>query len=109
MDWDYTNHEVHVSMQGYVEKALRSVNHNRPTKSQHQLHSHVPPKYGAKVQHVELEDTSPPLDKSGKTLIQEVTGSFLFYAPAVDSTMLVTLSSLMAEQANPTKQTCKNA
>jgi hypothetical protein len=45
------------------------------------------------------------LDKAGKKFIQEVTGTFLFYARAVDATLLTALSSLAAKQANPTKRT----
>ncbi len=62
-------------------------------------------KYGSKVQHVKPNDTAPPLDESGKKFIQEVTGMFLFYVRAVNSTMLVTLSSLAAEHASPTERT----
>ena len=38
---------------------------------------------------------------------QQVTGTFLYYARAVDSTMLVALSALASEQAIPTKKTMK--
>ena len=37
--------------------------------------------------------------------IQQVTGTFLYYARAVDPTMLVTLSAIAADQASPTQQT----
>ena len=41
--------------------------------------------------------------------IQEVTGTFLFYARAVDPTMLVALSSIASEQSAPTTETMEKA
>ena len=107
LDWDYKNQEVHISMPGYVEKALTRFDHKPPTKPQHQPHPNQPIQYGAKTQRSQPEDTSPKLNKEKKKFIQEVTGVFLFYARAVDSTMLVALSALAAEQAAPTENTLK--
>lgn len=86
-----------------AKKVLKCFKQNKPTKPHHQ--PHPPPKYGSKVQHFKPNDTLPPLDKSSKKFIQEVTGMFLFYARVVNSTMLVTLSSLAAEHATPTERT----
>ena len=52
-------------------------------------------------------DDSPPLGKEDKSFIQQVTGTFLYYARAVDPTMLVALSSIASAQANPTEETMK--
>jgi hypothetical protein len=105
LEWDYKNREVHVSMPGYVKKALLRFNWPNPKKPQHQPYPHLPIQYGAKTQTSEPEDTSPRLDREKTKFIQEVTGVFLFYARAVDSTILVSLSALAAEQAAPTKRT----
>ena len=45
------------------------------------------------------------LDKENKKIVQQVTDTFLYYARAVYSTMLVALSALASEQASPTKKT----
>eukprot|EP00956_Cyclotella_meneghiniana_P010727 scaffold15031_cov47-Cyclotella_meneghiniana.AAC.1 len=105
MDWDYEQRKVHVSIPGYVGAALIRFQHPKPTKPQNQPYPHNPKKYGEKAQYVEPEDTSLPLNKDDKKFIQEVTGTFLFYARAVDPTMLTALSSLASEQANPTERT----
>jgi hypothetical protein len=105
MDWDYENHKVHVSIPGYVETALKRFKHPTPEKPQHQPYPHNPKQYGQKKQYVEAKDESPLLGKEDKKIIQEVTGTFLFYARAVDPTMLTALSSLAAEQCNPTERT----
>ena len=105
MDWDYEGGKVHVSIPGYVESALIRFQHPKPIKPQHQPHPSAPIKYGAKAQYAEPEDNSPLLSKDDKRFVQEVTGTFLFYARAVDPTMLVALGSIATEQANPTKRT----
>ena len=50
-------------------------------------------------------DTSPALSRQQKTFMQEVIGVFLYYAQAVDCTMLTALGSLATQQASPTETT----
>jgi hypothetical protein len=108
MDWDYDERVVHVSIPGYVvAAALKRFKHEKPSKPQHQPYPHNPKQYGSKAQYTEEQDTSPLLNKEDKKFIQEVMGTFLFYARAVDTTMLTALSSLASEQAAPTVNTMK--
>ena len=53
------------------------------------------------------EDTSPPLDAKGITRLQEVIGTLLYYARAVDSTMLVALGTLASVQTKGTEATAQ--
>ncbi len=39
LDWDYNNGKVHLSMPGYIAKALARFGHENPTKPQHQPHN----------------------------------------------------------------------
>jgi hypothetical protein len=48
---------------------------------------------------------SPPLSKENKKYVQEVVGTFLYYARWVNSTMLSALGSIATQQANPTENT----
>jgi hypothetical protein len=105
MDWDYAQRQVHVSMLDYVPEALTHFPHHKPCTLQHQPYPHVKPNYGAKAQYTKSSNTLPALPKEGKKFIQEVIGTFLYYARCVDSTMLVALGSLATQQANPTKNT----
>ena len=57
------------------------------------------------MQYAEPEDDSRPLDKHGVTLLQQIIGTHLFYARAVDNTILVALGSLAAAQTKGTKRT----
>ncbi len=103
-DWDYHNHRVHLSMPGYISKALQRFGHERPCTLQNSPHPHVAPTYGAKVQYVEAESPSIPLDKEGQKFIQAVTGTLLYYSQAVDPTMLVALNAIATQQASPTQK-----
>jgi hypothetical protein len=105
LTWDYEKCTLDISMPGYVEAALHRFQHAVPTKPQHSPYQATLPQYGAKVQHIDEPDTSPLLPKSAITRIQQVIGTFLFYARAVDTTMLVALSTLASEQASVTTKT----
>ena len=45
------------------------------------------------------EDTTPKLNKHKTKFVQQVTGTFLYYACAVDPIMLVALNALALDQA----------
>ncbi|KAL3781993.1 hypothetical protein HJC23_013821 [Cyclotella cryptica] len=103
--WDYTKRRVGISMPGYCAKAMHRFHHVTPPKRQDQPYPHTAPTYGAAQQYTHPPDTSPPLSKPDALFIKEVIGVFLYYARAVDCTMLAALGSLAAQQANPTQLT----
>jgi hypothetical protein len=92
--WDYTAGTVDMSMPGYIAKALHRFQHVAPKRPQHSPHAWVAPTYGAATQLTAPPDQSPALDAKGATRIQEVVGVLLYYARAVDSTMLVALGTI---------------
>ena len=51
--------------------------------------------------------TSPKVSAEEKKYMQQVVGSFLYYARAVDMTILHALNSIAAEQADPTVRTMR--
>ena len=105
LDWEYDRRRVHLSMPGYNAKALIRFQHKKPARRQDSPHPHTPPNYGAKVQYAKDADTSTPLDKDGQRFIQQLAGTFLFPARAVDSPLLVSLSSIASQQSKPTQST----
>ena len=105
LDWDYSGHKVHLSMPGYIAKALARFAHPAPKKPQHQPHPHTERTYGATIQYAKAQDTSPVLPATDKTFIQQVLGVLLYYGRAVDSTVLVAIGSIASAQATPTAQT----
>ena len=108
LDWDYKKREVHLSMPGYVERALARFGHLIPKIPQHQPHKHTVPTYGATIQYAKDRDVTNLLSKEDKKYIQQVLGTFLYYGRAVDSTMLTALSSIASTQAEPTEETMEN-
>ena len=92
-------------MSNYVQKQLDRYSWKRPKRPQHCPYEPNPVKYGAKSDEIIHEKESPLLDKEDKKFIQQVVGSFLYYARAVDMTILTALNAIATEQAKPTKRT----
>ena len=95
-------------MKPYLDKALRQFNDVVPTKRQQSLYPHVEPKYGAKQQFAEY-DESEPVGDAEKTQIQNITGKFLWYGRGVDFTILTPLSAIAAKQSKPTVNTAQRS
>ena len=92
-------------MPGYIKKKLHEYGHICPKRIQTCPYSPEPKAYGAKAQAPLLSDDSKILDKKGILKIQKIIGSILYYARAVDSTVLIGLSSIAAEQTKATIKT----
>ena len=104
LKWDYNQRHVDLSMPGYTSKALTKFQHEPPTKPVDAPYKHVPIIYGAKTQHV-VEDTSPKLPPKEITRIQNIVGTLLYYARAVDCTLSTAFSTIPSQQANATVKT----
>eukprot|EP00957_Ditylum_brightwellii_P187944 14309649-Ditylum_brightwellii.AAC.1 len=91
-------------MPGYIDKARIKFGHPLPKRPQHAPHKHVPIQYGAKTQWVE-EDLTEPLKQMEIKKIQDIVGTLLYYARAVDPTLAAALSTIASQQAMTTKQT----
>ena len=109
IDWDYARREVQLSMLSYVQDALKSFHHKYPGMPQDQPHPHVKPTYGAKVHYAAGKDKSPAVSPAKKKFIQEVTGTFLYYARAIEATMIPALGSIATQHVSPTENTMKKA
>jgi hypothetical protein len=105
LDWDYLNRTVDVSMPGYIERALERFQHKKPTRDQHSPSAWITPTYGAASQLSTPSDDTPPLDSDGILHLQAVAGTLLFYARAVDHTMLVAIGDIASAQAHGTEAT----
>jgi len=103
--WDYKNGVCEISMPEYVETALHKFQHNRPRKRQDAPHPWIQPTYGSKIQYAPNDIKSPSLPATAKKRIQQIVGTFIYYAVALDFTMLVAIGSLASQTNNPTEQT----
>ena len=103
--WDYTKRTCDISMPGYIKRALARFQHSAGRSPKHAPHPRQGPNYGAKTQFAALPDETPALDAADKTRIHEVIGTLLFYARAIDSTILNAIGEFATEQSQATKST----
>jgi hypothetical protein len=105
INWGCKNHKVNLSMPGYINKALVRFNHTPPDKPQYQPHPHMVPTYGSTIQYAKHINQSPAATKADQKYIRQVVRVLLYYTRAVDTTLLVALSSLASLQASLTECT----
>jgi hypothetical protein len=105
LEWDYKNRTVDLSMPGYIKSVLHKYQHAAPTRPEHAPHTWNPPVYGAKTQYVEDETTSPALSDKDVNKLQQLTGTLLYYARAVDPTLIMPINVLASEQSRATAVT----
>ena len=102
IQWDYPGKRCRLSMPGYIENLLLKFKHPQPPKPRRSPYECLPISYGAKSQLTPEIDSSPLLDDKRKHRIQEIVGSLLYYARAVDNKLLVALSAIAARQSKAT-------
>ena len=105
LDWDYIGRTVDISMPGYIEKKLQEYNHVRAKTMQTCPYTPAPKQFGSAAQRPLPPDISPLLDKKGIKRVQQIVGSILYYARAVDMTVLMALSTIAIEQTKATAKT----
>jgi hypothetical protein len=105
LKWNYAKGYVDLSMPKYVMKQLTRYSHPVPLKPQHYSVAPTPVTYGKNNQAPNPTNDSPLLDDASKKRIQQVVGSFLYYARAVNPTILIALSDITTQQSAPTENT----
>jgi hypothetical protein len=91
-------------MSGYVSNILSKFQHDVPKHPQHTPSRYITPIYDAKTQFA-TKDETPPLSAQQCLTIQKITGSILYYARAVDPTVLMPLNDIVTEQTKVTEKT----
>jgi len=97
--WDYEGRKVHLSMPGYLPKALTHSKHY----PKHTARSTVPPH---QAQLWSQDATPPSLIRRARDLSKRFA-TFLFYARGIDGGILPALSALASQQAQPMENTMK--
>jgi len=99
---DKVNRTLSVSMPNYVQKALIRFTATN-IQSARSPAIYIPPIYGSrKQQQAVLDSTGTISCPQRKKRIQQIIGTLLYYARAVDPTMLTALNKVASRQANPT-------
>jgi hypothetical protein len=104
LKWDYQQRTCDISMPGYVTMFSNKFQHDAPKHSQHTPSNYVTLIYGAKTQYATRDET-PLLSAKQCTNIQNITGSVLYYARAVDPTALIPLNVIATEHITSTEKT----
>ena len=101
---DREKHTMTLSMPGYVANALKRFGVTKRKADTHSARLYTPPTFGLRTAQLEpAPDTSPVLSPEDTKRIQQIVGVFLFYARAVDATMLCPISWLSSQQSQPTE------
>ncbi len=105
LTWDYDACTLNILMPGYIIKQLQHYQHASPTCPQHCPYYPQPKQYSSIMQHPIKLDTSSLLSKEDIKQVQQVIGSILYYARAIDLTVLMALSTIASKQSKGTEQT----
>jgi hypothetical protein len=92
-------------MPGYIKKKIQEYGHLVPNRTQKNPYLPKPKKFGSKVQAPLPPENTPKLDAKGIKHIQQIVGSILYYAQAVDMRVLMDLSSIATKQTKATEKT----
>ena len=109
MTLEWTYHKIHsersvrLSMPGYVKEALIEFKHHF-IQQQFSASPFRDPVYGRKVQYADVIDI-PTFTKKQIHLLQRICGKFLYYARAIDSTMMHALNNLASQVTAGTMKT----
>ena len=86
-------------------KALHRFQHILRGGKENSLHTCAPIQYGQKVQYADPLDSAEYLSDKETNFVQQVCGTFLYYAIAIDNTILPSLRDISSEQSKATKNT----
>ena len=92
-------------MSNYIKEVRAKSYHEDPRKQQYVPAKYNQPTYGAKIQHMDPPDNSPRVSEKEIKAIQVIVGSLLYYAIAIDNTILPTLGDIASEQSKATIKT----
>ena len=94
-------------MHGCIPAALHKFQHPTSQRPQHSLHHWNRPNYVAPNQLTSIIDTSAPLPPYGIHRIPKIIGTLLYYARAVDNTLIVALGKIFSAQSKGTVATAE--
>jgi hypothetical protein len=92
-------------MPEYITRALNRFLHPAPKHLELSPFPWEQPNYSNKTQLTPVPDTLPPISSTDKLHLQEVLGILLYYARALDVTILTAISEVSTEIATGTVKT----
>ena len=89
-------------MPSYVPKALHRLHQILRRGKEHSPHICAPIQYGQKVQYAEPLDAAEYLSDKETKLVQQVCGTFLYYAIDIDNNILPALIGISSDKYKDT-------
>jgi hypothetical protein len=109
IQYNDTAQEVVLDMPKYIPHMMSQFYHERPLKGKLSPAVYTAPHWGDKLQAPTREDNTPLLDATQIKRVQQIVGSCLFYARAIDSTFLPATCAVSSEQSKPTQKVLEDA
>ena len=103
INWDYDKMICDISIPTYTQESLQKFQHPAPSRTQDAPHAWNQPVYGAAIQYADQPDDSPLLPPKSINLVQHIIGTLLYYAIAVDPTMLVVIGAIASQKYKATQ------
>ena len=104
LNWNYVDCTVRCSMREYAKQALEALKHMFTGKHYYAPSKIDRPDYRAKIQFAKI-NTAAPLSLVQIKHIERVVGRFLYYARAIDNTMLNALNDIASSKSKGTQTT----
>jgi hypothetical protein len=89
---------------GVHQEVVARIQSRQIKKIQNFPYTPAPKQFGSEAQRPLLLDASTPLNKTGIKRVQQIIGSILYYAWAVNMTILMALSTIATEQTEATEK-----
>jgi hypothetical protein len=102
LDYDRSAGTLSLSMPGYISQLLEQ-HTDRPLSFQQTPALYTPVQYGTKGAQQVTVDPTPAATDIAKQQLQSIVGSLLYYARAVDPSLMTAVCALSAQQSNPTE------
>ena len=109
LERNYKQQYVGIYMPGYDKKIIAQFKNEVPMKPQYSTYQPPPHKYGKESQETLPEETTLKVNAEKTKIVQQVICGMLYYACAVDCTVLAAVSSIASDRSQATKGTEKKS
>ena len=97
LHWDYIQRTVFLSIPNYVRNAIYKFRHTLAVGLEYSPYTCTLIQYGQNIQYSDPPDTFNNLSPKATNIVQQVCGTFLYYAIAIDNTILTALSDITSQ------------
>ena len=109
LTWDYERVMVQLSVPGYVRYLIHSFQQENPKREQDSPYPCNPSQDGNNNRIIIDKHPHEALDTSNQKLLQKIVVKFLYHERAIESTMSMSLNSLVAVQTKTTMEKKKRS